>query len=74
MKISVNLDTCQNMGQCVYEAPSVFALDFQGRLQYVDHADDGLLEHVESAQALCPTQSITIEPSDGESAPLATSR
>ena len=61
MKVSVNLDMCQNMGQCVYEAPSVFTLDAKGRLDYVADVDDSLLEQVESAQALCPTQSITIE-------------
>lgn len=60
MKVSVNLDTCQNMGQCVYEAPTVFSLDAQGKLEYVADVDDSLLEQVEAAQNLCPTQSITI--------------
>lgn len=61
MRISVNLTTCQNMGQCVYEAPSVFSLDAAGHLQYVDDVGEEMREEVESAANLCPTQSISVE-------------
>jgi len=61
MRISVDLTTCQNMGQCVYEAPSVFSLDTAGHLQYVEDASEDRREEVESAANLCPTQSISIE-------------
>jgi len=61
MRISVNLTTCQNMGQCVYEAPSVFSLDPAGHLQYVGEVSADRREEVESAANLCPTQSISIE-------------
>ncbi len=61
MKIEVNLATCQNMGQCVYEAPEVFSLDPDGQLLFAATADDSLMEAVELAARLCPTQSITVE-------------
>lgn len=59
MKVFVNPTTCQNMGQCVFEAPTVFSLDDEGRLQYVAEVDDELEEQVDMASQLCPTQSIT---------------
>ena len=61
MRISVDLTTCQNMGQCVYEAPSVFSLDAAGHLQFVEGVSEDRREEVESAANLCPTQSISIE-------------
>lgn len=61
MRISVDLTTCQNVGQCVYEASSVFSLDTAGHLQYVEEVGEDMREEVESAANLCPTQSITIE-------------
>ena len=64
MKVIVNMSTCQNMGQCVYEAPEVFSLDEQGRLQYVADVENSLLEQVEASAMLCPTQSISVEYDD----------
>lgn len=61
MKVTVNVETCMNMGQCVYEAPTVFSLDEAGKLHYVSEVDDSLRDEVDSAAALCPTQSITVE-------------
>lgn len=61
MKVTVNFDTCMNMGQCVYEAPTVFSQDESGNLHFVADVDDSLRDDVESAAALCPTQSISIE-------------
>lgn len=61
MRVTVNLDTCMNMGQCVYEAPTIFTMDESGMLHYTATVDDSLRDEVESAASLCPTQSITIE-------------
>lgn len=61
MKVTVNLETCMNMGQCIYEAPSVFSQDEAGNLVFVSDVDDELRDEVESAANLCPTQSIVIE-------------
>lgn len=61
MKVTVKLETCMNMGQCVYEAPTVFSQDDTGNLHYVTEVDDSLRDEVESAASLCPTQSIVVE-------------
>lgn len=61
MRVIVDLGTCQNMGQCVYEAPSVFSLDEAGHLAYVADVAEDLREQVESAANLCPTQAISID-------------
>lgn len=61
MKVFVNADTCQNMGQCAFEAPELFSLDAQGRLLYEHEADDTLRDQVAMAAELCPTQSIRVE-------------
>ena len=34
MRITVDLNKCQDHGQCVFSAPSVFALDDQGKLSF----------------------------------------
>lgn len=60
MRVIVNTGTCQNMGQCVYEAAAVFSLDDAGQMTYVADVDDSLREQVELASMLCPTQSISI--------------
>ena len=61
MKIYVDMDTCQHYGQCTFEAPTVFALNDDGKLEYVGEVDDALLEQVEAAADVCPMQAITIE-------------
>ena len=58
MRVTVNLGTCQNMGQCVFEAPTVFRLDGDGRLEFESEVADDLREQVAMAAELCPTQSI----------------
>ena len=70
MHIVVDLNKCQDHGQCVFSAPSVFSLDGQGKLSFragasgtyvspplsEDHLDD-----VEEAADVCPLQAITVE-------------
>ena len=61
MKVVVDMNKCQDHGQCVFAAPDVFQLDGNGRLAYVSDPDDTLLDEVEEAADVCPLQAIRIE-------------
>lgn len=61
MKVIVDMDICQNHGQCVFSAPEVFRLNDQGRLEYRSAPDDALREAVEEAADVCPLQAIAVE-------------
>lgn len=60
MKVNVDMDACQDHGQCCFAAPEVFHLDDDGHLVYDPDPDDSLREKVEDAVDVCPTQAITI--------------
>ena len=51
---------CQNYGQCVFEAPNVFHLNDDDKLEYLAEADDSERDNVESAVDVCPMQAIRI--------------
>ncbi|NLU70492.1 ferredoxin [Streptomyces sp. HNM0574] len=61
MKVIVDMDVCQDHGQCVFAAPEVFSLDADGRLGFVEHPDASLREEVEDAADVCPLQAIRVE-------------
>ncbi|POX38727.1 ferredoxin [Streptomyces sp. Ru73] len=61
MKVVVDMNQCQDHGQCVFAAPDVFRFDADGRLAYVSDPDDALREDVEEAADVCPLQAIRIE-------------
>ncbi|MFF4569323.1 ferredoxin [Streptomyces sp. NPDC001410] len=61
MKVVVDMNKCQDHGQCVFAAPDVFQLDTDGRLAYVSDPDDALCDEVEEAADVCPLQAIRIE-------------
>ncbi|MEU6661837.1 ferredoxin [Streptomyces sp. NPDC046821] len=61
MKVVVDMNKCQDHGQCVFSAPDVFQLDDNGRLAYVSDPDDALRDEVEEAADVCPLQAIRIE-------------
>jgi ferredoxin len=61
MKVVVDMNKCQDHGQCVFAAPEVFQLDANGRLAYVSDPDDAMLDEVEEAADVCPLQAIRIE-------------
>ncbi|MDX3312402.1 ferredoxin [Streptomyces sp. ME08-AFT2] len=61
MKVVVDMNKCQDHGQCVFAAPDVFSLDDDGRLAYVPDADEALRAEVEEAADVCPLQAIRIE-------------
>ncbi len=61
-KVVVDMDVCQDHGQCVFAAPDVFQLDGEGHLVLlVDEPDESLRASCEDAADVCPVQAITIE-------------
>ena len=60
MKITVDMDKCQHYGQCTFEAPTVFALNDDDKLEYVGEVDDALADQVEAAADVCRMQAIEI--------------
>lgn len=60
MKVNVDMDVCQNYGQCVFAAPEVFDLDDEGELVYQAETSDENRTDVEAAEMACPVQAITI--------------
>ncbi|MFD9097776.1 ferredoxin [Streptomyces collinus] len=61
MKVVVDMNKCQDHGQCVFAAPDVFRLDANGHLGYVAEPADALREEAEEAADVCPLQAIRIE-------------
>ncbi|MFJ5151468.1 ferredoxin [Streptomyces sp. NPDC088353] len=61
MKVVVDMNKCQDHGQCVFAAPDVFSFDDTGRLAYVGDPGDALRDQVEEAADVCPLQAIRIE-------------
>ncbi|MFF4544956.1 ferredoxin [Streptomyces sp. NPDC001406] len=61
MKVVVDMNKCQDHGQCVFAAPDVFRLEADGRLAYVADPHDALRDEVEEAADVCPLQAIRIE-------------
>ncbi|MBB5136807.1 ferredoxin [Thermocatellispora tengchongensis] len=61
MKVVVDMDKCQDHGQCVFAAPDVFRLDDAGHLTYVAEPGEASRADVEEAADVCPLQAIRIE-------------
>jgi ferredoxin len=69
MKFTVDLDLCENYGQCAYTAPELFSLDDSGEQAFraaggshytSDRLDDAGTASAERAAAICPTQAISM--------------
>ncbi|MEY4276471.1 MAG: hypothetical protein RIS26_934 [Actinomycetota bacterium] len=60
IKIDVDMTKCQHYGMCVFEAPEVFKLNEDDKLEYVATADDSERANVEAAIDVCPMQAIFI--------------
>ena len=60
IKINVDMTKCQHYGQCVFEAPNVFKLNEDDKLESTATADDSERDNVEAAIDICPMQAITI--------------
>jgi ferredoxin len=61
VRVVVDLNKCQDHGQCVFAAPEVFQLDGAGKLDYVAEPDEALRDAVEEAADVCPLQAIRID-------------
>jgi ferredoxin len=62
MKVVVDMDKCQDHGQCAFAAPEVFQISAEGKLVVLQEApDESLRDSVEEAADVCPVQAITIE-------------
>ena len=42
ISINVDMDKCQHYGQCVFEAPDIFKLNNNDKLEFVATADDNV--------------------------------
>jgi ferredoxin len=69
MQVAVDLNKCQDHGQCVFSAPAVFSLDDDGKLSFRRQAtdeyvsgelDESLRDDVEEAADVCPLQAIEV--------------
>lgn len=60
LEIRVDMQRCQHYGQCVFEAPAVFRLNEQDRLEWKATADDSEHDNVQAAVDVCPMQAISI--------------
>ena len=58
LKIHVDMDKCQHYGQCVFDAPAVFRLYDDDKLEYQSTADDSERENIQLAIDICPMQAI----------------
>lgn len=61
--IEVEMDVCQDHGQCVIAAPEVFWFTDDGRLGFapvVEDADDAQIAAIEEAADICPLQAILL--------------
>jgi ferredoxin len=54
------MEKCQHYGQCVFEAPNVFKLNDDDKLEYHATADDSERDNVQAAIDVCPMQAIFI--------------
>jgi ferredoxin len=59
IKVKVDMDKCQHYGQCVFEAPNIFKLNAEDKLEYLATTDDSEKSNVISAADVCPMQAIT---------------
>ena len=70
MRVTVDLTTCADHGQCVFSAPEIFSLDDDGKLSFRHEAtdryvsgelDESVRDDVEEAADVCPLQAILVE-------------
>lgn len=61
MKVTVNLDKCEQNAYCVDIAPTVFELSPDDHLTVLDdNPDDDLTPDIRAAAAACPRQAILL--------------
>lgn len=60
LTIEVDMDKCQHYGQCVFEAPNIFKLNENDKLEYFASADESERDNVKAAADICPMQAIQL--------------
>jgi ferredoxin len=60
INVEVDMTKCQHYVQGVFEAPTVFKLNAEDKLEYVAEVDDSELDNVEAAVDICQMQAIRI--------------
>lgn len=60
MKVIVDMDKCQDHGQCAIAAPVAFRMNDDGRLEYDGEASEEYRFEVEEAADVCPVQAILV--------------
>jgi ferredoxin len=62
MRVELDRDLCQTHGECCVEAPEVFRLDREGRLEVLQpQPPETLRVRVERAVKYCPTRALRLE-------------
>lgn len=61
IRVTVDMGHCQHYGQCVLEAPDVFTLNDQNKLEWAATAADDRRDALEAAVDVCPMQAISID-------------
>lgn len=59
INVKVDMKQCQNYGQCIFEAPNVFDLNADDKLEYQSSVDDSERANVQGAIDICPMQAIS---------------
>ena len=59
LTIDIDMDKCQNYGQCVCEAEDIFQLDGDGDIPYTKDVPDDRQDDVDNAVDVCPMQAIS---------------
>ena len=65
MKVIVDRDLCQGIGNCVAIAPGVFTLDKENKA-VATHIEDISQEKIQEAAESCPLDAIILQDDDGE--------
>lgn len=60
MKVIVDMNLCQDHGQCVIAAPEVFRMDDESHLVFDSEVDESLRDAVQDAIDVCPMQAISL--------------
>jgi ferredoxin len=60
MKVEVDMNLCEHLGECCYVAPEVFRLDDSDQLVFDAEPPSELRAKVAEAAAVCPTAAITV--------------
>lgn len=58
--ITVDMNACENYGQCCFEAEDLFRLDDDGKLVFTPQAADDRMADIEAAADACPMQAISL--------------